>query len=109
LLRVQTWTLGFNHDVSSSVPPRTTRIMSGVAALRALGLPNTHVPQPGQINRVLTRPPSVTPPGAVRGSLPVDRNAEAGTTTPIENALLVMRWQSVQWQAYTLSGAAVIS
>jgi hypothetical protein len=51
----------------------------------------------------------VTPPGAVRGSLPVDRNAAAGTTTPIETALLVTRWQSVQWQMYTLSGAAVIS
>jgi hypothetical protein len=65
---------------------------------RTLGLPNTHVPQSGQINRVLTRPPSVIPPGTVRGSLPVYRNAEVGTTTPIENALLVIRWQSVQWQ-----------
>jgi hypothetical protein len=34
-----------------------------------------------------------------RGSTPVRRNAPSLTTIAIENALLVMRWQSRQWQA----------
>jgi hypothetical protein len=34
-----------------------------------------------------------------RGFPAIRRNASAGSTIAIENALLVMRWQSVQWQA----------
>ena len=45
------------------------------------------------------QPPAVTPPGTERASLPITLNAFSGTTMPIENALLVMRWQSVQWHA----------
>jgi hypothetical protein len=30
-------------------------------------------------------------------------------TIPSEKALLVMRWQSVQWHVYTITGACVIS
>ena len=37
------------------------------------------------------------PPGAGCNSFPVSRNASPGTATPIENALTVARWQSVQW------------
>jgi hypothetical protein len=40
---------------------------------------------------ILGRPPAVTPPGAAFGSLPVRRNAPAGTTTPMENGLTVTR------------------
>jgi hypothetical protein len=30
--------------------------------------------------------------------MPLSRKPVSGTTTPIEKALLVRRWQSVQWQ-----------
>ena len=39
---------------------------------------------------------SVTPPAAGCNSFPIIRNASPGTATPIENALTVARWQSVQ-------------
>ena len=66
-------------------------------------------PAVGQIQRLLRRPPAVMPPGADRASVPVSRSASAGTTTPIENALPVPHWQSVQWHVYTLSGACMIA
>jgi hypothetical protein len=47
----------------------------------------------------LTRPPSVTPPGTGCNSLPVTRKASPGTDMLTENALVVARWQSVQWHA----------
>jgi hypothetical protein len=59
--------------------------------------PQRHIPQSGHTQRVLARPSSVTPPGADCNSFPVSRNASPGTATPIENALAVARWQSVQW------------
>jgi hypothetical protein len=61
--------------------------------------PQTQIPQLGQTQRVLARPLSVTPPGTPRSSLPDSRNASAGTAMPIEKALVVARWQSVQWHA----------
>ena len=33
----------------------------------------------------------------------------SATTTPKEKALLVRRWQSVQWHVYTNCGASLIS
>jgi hypothetical protein len=38
-----------------------------------------------------------------------DTEGPSASTQPIENALLVMRWQSTQWQVYTICGAWVIS
>ena len=35
------------------------------------GLPNSHVPQSGHTHRLLTRPPSVTPPGTLIAVFPV--------------------------------------
>jgi hypothetical protein len=32
-----------------------------------------------------------------RGSIPLRRKPASGKTIPIEKALLVKRWQSVQW------------
>jgi len=64
-----------------------------------LGLPNSQVPQSGHVQRRLGRPPAVTPPGTERAGLPARLKPASETTAPIEKALLVIRWQSVQWQA----------
>ena len=52
-----------------------------------------HEPRSGQIQRVLVRPLSARR-WRERGSTPLSLNAASGTTTPIEKALLVSRWQS---------------
>jgi hypothetical protein len=39
----------------------------------------------------------------------VRRKAASGKAIPKEKALLVIRWQSVQWHVVTNSGASVIS
>jgi hypothetical protein len=62
-------------------------------------LPNSHTPQSGQTHRDFTRPLSAVPPKTDLGAFPVARKPGSDTTTPIENPLPVIRWQSVQWQA----------
>jgi hypothetical protein len=68
----------------------------------ALGMLPIHMPQFGQIRRRLMRPLSAML-STIRVS-PDRRTASVGTTIPIENALLVMRWQSAQWHVYTAIG-----
>src|SRR5881394_190828 len=87
---------GRSHDVSSSVPARTRCNPS-------LGVPQIQVPHSGQTRRVFTRPLSAVRCSG-RGSTPLSRNAVSGITTPMLNALLVRRWQSVQWHVYRLRG-----
>jgi hypothetical protein len=91
-LRVHKCAVGRSHEVSSKVPPRTLRI-----AEPGLGVPLTHEPHSGHTQRVVTRPLSAVR-GSSRGSPLVRRKAASARTTPIENALLVMCWQAVQWQ-----------
>jgi hypothetical protein len=79
---------GRSHAVSSSVPART-RIMPARG-----GLAN-HELHSGQVHRVLTRPLSAMRRSG-RGSM--RRNALSATTSPSEKALLVSRWQSLQWR-----------
>jgi hypothetical protein len=55
------------------------------------------VPHSGQTNRMLMRPLSAVR-CSWRGSIPPSRKPFSGTATPMLNALLVRRWQSVQWQ-----------
>jgi hypothetical protein len=81
--------VGRSHDVSSSVPARTRTIPS-------LGGPEIQDPHSGQTHRVLSRPLSAMR-WSGRGSTPVRRKPASATTIPIEKALLVKRWQSVQW------------
>ena len=61
------------------------------------GVPQTQEPHSGHTKRVLTRPLSAVR-WSRRGSIPLRRRALSPTTTPIEKALLVKRWHSVQWQ-----------
>jgi hypothetical protein len=58
----------------------------------------THEPQLRQSHRVATRPLSARR-WTSQGSPFVSRNSLSDTTMANENALPVMRWQSVQWQA----------
>jgi hypothetical protein len=44
-----------------------------------------------------------------RGSAPLIRKGFSGTTIPKKNMLPVTRWHSVQWHAYTSSGASPTS
>jgi hypothetical protein len=97
LLRVQKCAIGRSQEVSSNVPARTARTAPGVAEL-ALGAPQIHEPQSGQTHRVVTWPLSAVR-WIERGSPFVRRKAISETTIAIEKALLVIRWQSVQWQA----------
>jgi hypothetical protein len=85
LLRVHKCTVGRNHEVSSSVPPRTVRTVEP-----GLGLPLIHEPHSEQIQRVPTRPLSAIR-STSRGSEPVRRNARSAMTSPIEKALPVIR------------------
>jgi len=96
LLRVQKCTVGRSQEVSSRVPPRTLRIVDP-----GVGARQTHEPHSGQTQRVVTRPLSAVR-WTARGSPWMRRQAPSARTTAIENALLVMRWQSVQWQVYTI-------
>jgi hypothetical protein len=57
---------------------------------------------------VLTRPLSAGRCSG-RGSTPLILNAFSATTKPNEKALLVKRWQAVQWHVVTNVGASVIS
>jgi hypothetical protein len=97
LLRVKKCTVGLSQEVSSSVPARTRRRVSA-AAVPGLGPEQIHEPHSGQTHRFTVRPLAAMR-WIRRGSAPVRRNAFSLTTTAIENALLVMRWQSRQWQA----------
>jgi hypothetical protein len=103
LLRVQKCTVGRSQEVSFRVPPRTLRIVEP-----GVGARQTHEPHSGQTQRVVTRPLSAVR-WTARGSPWMRRQAPSARTTAIENALLVMRWQSVQWQVDTSGGAWVIS
>src|SRR5204862_4248949 len=94
LLRVQKGAVGFSHEVSSSVPPRTRRIISPGAA-PGCGLLAIQQAQSGHSQRVTVRPLSAIF-CASRGSPFVSRNALSGTVIASENALLVRCWQSVQ-------------
>jgi len=82
--------VGRSQEVSSRVPARTR-------TKPPLGVPQTQEPHSGHTKRVLTRPLSAVR-WSRRGSIPLSRRALSATTTPIEKALLVKRWQSVQWQ-----------
>ena len=85
LLRVHRCTVGRNHEVSSSVPPRTAR-----TAEFGHGVLLIQEPHSGQTQR-----PRRAPLSAVRstslGSEAVRRNARSAITSPIEKALLVIR------------------
>jgi len=78
------------------VPARTRRIISADDA-PGCGLLTIQHAQSGHSHRVTIRPLSAVFCTS-RGSPCVSRNARSGTVTAIENALLVTRWQSVQWQ-----------
>ena len=95
LLRVQKCTVGRSQEMSSRVPARTR------GAEPNAGAPQIHEPHCGQTQRVVTRPLSAVR-WTARGSPWMRRQAPSARTTAIENALLVMRWQSVQWQVYTI-------
>ena len=88
LLRVQMCRVGRSHDVSSRVPART-RISPSLGGLA------TEEPHSGQTHRVFVRPLSARRWSGL-GSIPLKRKAVSATTMPIENALLVKRWQSRQ-------------
>jgi hypothetical protein len=60
-------------------------------------MPQIQQPHSGQTKRVLVRPLSAVR-WSPRGSIPIRRKAASATTIPSENALLVSRWQSTQWQ-----------
>jgi hypothetical protein len=96
LLRVQKCTVGRSQDVSSKVPPRTFSIVEP-----GRGAAQTHEPHSAQSHRVITRPLSAVC-WTARGSPLTRRQAPSARTIAIENALLVKRWQSVQWQVYTI-------
>jgi len=81
-----------SDEVSSNVPARTVR-----SAPPILGVPVIHEPQLGQVKRDVIRPLSAAR-WTRRGSPAVRRNVSSATTRPIEKALLVIFWQSVQWQ-----------
>jgi hypothetical protein len=89
LLLIQMCRVGLSQEVSSSVPART-RIAPSLGGL------HTQEPHSGQTHRVLGRPLSAIRRSG-RGSIPLRRKALSATTIPKENALLVKRWQSVQW------------
>jgi len=96
-LRVQKCTIGRSQEVSSSVPARTTRRSPGDAEPGSEPL-QIDVPHSGQTHRVKVRPLSAVR-WIGRGSVPVSANASVIMTSPMENALPVRRWHSVQWQA----------
>jgi hypothetical protein len=85
--------VGCSQEVSSRVPARTLRTVEP-----GLGAAQTHEPHSAYVQRVVTRPLSAVR-WIARGSPRMSLQAPSGRTTAIENALLVMRWQSVQWQA----------
>src|SRR4029077_8048651 len=84
LLRVQRCTVGRSQEVSSSVPPRTLRIVEPGLSAR-----QTHEPHSEQTQRVVTRPLSAVR-WIARGSPRMSWQASSGRTTAIENALLVL-------------------
>jgi len=85
------------------VPPRTLRVVAS-----GRGWPLIHEAHSGQTQRFKARPLSAMR-GISRGTPVVRRNAASLTITPMEKALLVIAWQSVQWQVRTNSGASLIS
>jgi hypothetical protein len=87
LLRVQMCRVGRSHDVSSRLPARMRTTPS-------LGGPQIEEPHSGHTSRVLTRPLSATRCRGL-GSTPLRRKAVSATTSPIEKALPVNRWQAV--------------
>jgi hypothetical protein len=86
-LRVQKWTVGRNHAVSSSVPARSLKTVPGGAVPGFASL-QTQVPHAAQIHRVTVRPLSAMR-WKDRVSPPVKRHASALTTRADEKALLV--------------------
>src|SRR3954452_14423933 len=91
-LRVQKCTVGGSHEVSSKVPALTLR------TAERMGPAQIHEPHLEQIHNVSTRP--LVPVRWTACGSPARRwKLSTGRTIAIENALLVMRWQSVQWQA----------
>jgi hypothetical protein len=92
LPRVQKCIVGRSQDGSSKVPARTRTADPGC------GAPLIHEPHSGQTQRVTTFPLSAVF-WSGRGAPLVRWKASPGTTIAIEKALLVRRWQSVQWQA----------
>src|SRR5262249_4739657 len=94
LLRVQKCTVGCNQEVSSRVPARTLR----TAETWLSGLPvQIHEPHAGHNQRICARPLSGVRCTAF-GSPVTRRKVSAASTSAIENALLDILWQSVQWQ-----------
>ena len=82
---------GAQPRVLSKVPPRRLRTVAPGREAQ------THEPHPGQIHQIISLPLS-TMRWTAFGSPRTIRKAPSGSTQPIENALLVMRWQSMQWQ-----------
>jgi hypothetical protein len=93
-LRVQKCTVGSSQEVSSNVPARTTRRSPGAVEVGS-GPLQIHDPHSGQTQRVTVRPLSAVR-WIGRGRAPERMNASVSMTTPIENALPVWRWHSVQ-------------
>jgi hypothetical protein len=93
-LRVQKCTVGRSQEVSSNVPARTTRRPLGPVEVGS-GPLQIHDPHSGQTHRVTVRPLSAMR-RIGRGRAPERMNASVSMTTPIENALPVWRWHSVQ-------------
>jgi hypothetical protein len=91
LLRVQKCTVGRSQEVSSKVPPRTLRTVAPGREAQ------THEPHSGQIHQIVSLPLSARRWTAF-GSPRTTRKAPSGSTQAIEKALLVIRWQSAQWQ-----------
>ena len=89
--------LGDIDPITLDVPARTLRNISA-AAEPGFGPLQIHDPHSGQTHRLTVRPLAAMR-WIIRGSTPVRRNAPSLTTITIENALLVMRWQSRQWHA----------
>jgi len=96
-LRVQKCSVGRSHEVSSSVPACTMQRSLGDGFECGSGPLQNHVPHSGQNHLIEARPLSAVRWIAI-GSAPERLNASVVVTSPIENALPVRRWQSVQWQ-----------
>ena len=86
-LRVQKWTVGRSHEVSSRVPARSAKIVPSGAVPGFTPL-QTHVPHSAQTHRVTVRPLSAVR-WKDRVSSPVKRHASAAMMRAEEKALLV--------------------
>ena len=86
-LRIQKWTVGRSHEVSSSVPDRSAKTVPG-GAVPGFAPLQTHVPHSAQTHRVTARPLSAVR-WKDRVSPPVKGHASAATRRADEKALLV--------------------